>query len=560
MIYVNLKELDHSPVNVRTNEADKTDVKSLAASIQAHGLLQPLVVTKHDKGYLVVAGNRRLAALRSLEYAEGIPVTVIDESLAREASLAENIIRRNLTPIELYEAIAALGDEGDTLSQKDIAGRFGQSVEWVRRAQRLGRVHPEIREAYRNGQLDDDAVQAFAGSTDPEEQLRVFEKLESEPYYASKAGRIRTLLGFGDHQHQRYLKEIGEQTYKDAGGKIESDLFGDNKRVSDPALLIRLYEKKMLVEDNQLADELGIPRIDDTEGYWRTWPKYRGTEEDEARIKEIEDTLDEDEDELTEDQYAALYDEMNACKNRRKPVLDEDKEYAVYRGEIYEKRVVEVDTDDLDEDVPFDDCERPAEDTMALTAKARDTLATARQHRRVQVLAATAKGFEAERFAFCALRCAFRHQLKGGTWLNLIGPMEEASWLTQGDDVLAWEDFLQADPAERGRVIHAAIGNLIVTGGRNELVDAWAADGPQPAWNSSPEFWQLFRKKEQVLQLIEEFAPRWAEAWGACKLKDIQDRAHAFCTGEIEVPGVTEEEKAAAAAWVPEWLRFGGVE
>lgn len=66
-INVSLSQLTASPLNVRTNDDDKTDVKQLAASIEAHGLLQPLVVVENDDAYEVVAGARRFAALKSLK-------------------------------------------------------------------------------------------------------------------------------------------------------------------------------------------------------------------------------------------------------------------------------------------------------------------------------------------------------------------------------------------------------------------------------------------------------------------------------------------------------------
>lgn len=556
MIYVNLTQLDHSPVNVRTNEADKTDVKSLAASIAAHGLLQPLVVTQDGDSYHVVAGNRRLAALRSLDYSEGVPVTVIEETLAREASLAENIIRRNLTPLELYEAIAALGDEGDTMSQKDIAARFGQSIDFVRRAQRLGRVHPTIRDAYREGQIDDTTIKAYAASPDPEEQLSVYEQIKELHFYGSPAPKVRELLGFGSYSTKQMLERVGEDRYKKAGGKIETDLFGDNKRVSDLALLSRLNEEIIVAEDNELADQLGIERIDDTEGWWRAWPKMRGSAEDEERIADICETLREDSEALSDEARDALYDEREVLEDKRVMVLpNREGTYAVYKGHLYEKIPQASETQEADEDTA-DECEPPAEDALKPSQKALDTLNNARQHRRIDVLAGGAAGFEAERFAFCALRCAFRHQLKGGTWLALNGPMKQADWLSEGDDAAAWELFLQDET--RGAVIHGSIGNLINAGQDNPLIDSWAADCPQPAWTSSPEFWDLFRKKDQLLALIGEFAPRLAELYENSKTSDIRANAHALCTGE-ECNGVpTKDERAAAEAWVPSWLRFEG--
>src|ERR1700759_617239 len=94
-------------------------ITELAASIEAHGLLQNLQVRKADGGkFEVVAGGRRLAALKLLAkrkaLAKDAPIAcnVLDDEDATEISLAENEMRQAMHPADQFEAFKALIDQG----------------------------------------------------------------------------------------------------------------------------------------------------------------------------------------------------------------------------------------------------------------------------------------------------------------------------------------------------------------------------------------------------------------------------------------------------------------
>lgn len=105
-------EMDLIQVNsqVRSEFSDDDNcIEDLAQSIEQHGLLQPIVVRPIDDGmYALVAGERRLRAMRSLERTE-IAAQVMDmtEEQAAQAQLAENIQRKNLTMMEEAQALRA---------------------------------------------------------------------------------------------------------------------------------------------------------------------------------------------------------------------------------------------------------------------------------------------------------------------------------------------------------------------------------------------------------------------------------------------------------------------
>src|SRR3546814_18388122 len=112
---IRLDRLVKSPRNVRKTPSSGAADAELKASIAVHGLQQNLVVTpaNGDGAYEVIAGGRRLAALKALQ-AEGklpadclVPCFIRTQSAA-ELSLAEHIVRQTMHPADQFEAFAAL--------------------------------------------------------------------------------------------------------------------------------------------------------------------------------------------------------------------------------------------------------------------------------------------------------------------------------------------------------------------------------------------------------------------------------------------------------------------
>jgi ParB family chromosome partitioning protein len=104
--HIRLADIVLSPRNPRRNLGD---IEELAASIQTYGLLQPVVVRNKGKKYELVAGHRRLAALREIEWSE-VPAVVRDETADRAylLTLIENLQRDDLSPREQAEALVEL--------------------------------------------------------------------------------------------------------------------------------------------------------------------------------------------------------------------------------------------------------------------------------------------------------------------------------------------------------------------------------------------------------------------------------------------------------------------
>ena len=106
--------LDEIVVRENVRELDDAHVDNLAQSIALRGLLVPLIVRPTDAGYELVAGYHRMAACRKLDLPDA-PVVVRDKEGSSADSAAENVTRKQLTPLEEAKAVQAMLDEGYTL-------------------------------------------------------------------------------------------------------------------------------------------------------------------------------------------------------------------------------------------------------------------------------------------------------------------------------------------------------------------------------------------------------------------------------------------------------------
>ncbi len=238
--------------NVRKTDSDKA-ISELAASIAAHGLLQSLVVRKDKRGkYAVIAGRRRLLALKSLADNGDIPASapvacnlLENEADATEIGLAENVVREAMHPADEFEAFRALADGGMPIA--DIAARFGVTETVVLKRLKLARVSPKLLDAYRRGEMTLQHVMAFTVTDDPAAQERVWSSLSD--WQKDDPSIIRDCLS--EHEttaSDRRVRFVTLKAYEKAGGALRRDLFSDGEDgvfILDETLLESLVAKKL---------------------------------------------------------------------------------------------------------------------------------------------------------------------------------------------------------------------------------------------------------------------------------------------------------------------------
>jgi ParB family transcriptional regulator, chromosome partitioning protein len=249
-----LNQLVLSPTNVRKTLAAAAEDAPLEASIRAKGILQNLIV--HPTGldgkgvFEVDADGRRLKILQKLA-AEGaidpdykVPCKVEQPEDAVETSLMENTVRAAMHPADEFVAMVELMDTGETIEA--IALRFGVSERHVRQRLRLGKLAPELLDAFRAGEISLEVVTAFTLGADHAAQLAVWRQVKDRSYI--QAYSVRHLLTEGAVALESDLGMfVGAAVYEAAGGRVTRDLFsGDDEGfMDDPALVRRLAIEKL---------------------------------------------------------------------------------------------------------------------------------------------------------------------------------------------------------------------------------------------------------------------------------------------------------------------------
>ncbi len=155
---------------------DEEKLAELADSIKEYGIIQPLVVTKHESGYRLIAGERRLRAARRVGLAR-VPVVVRDAGEHERLTLAliENIQRADLNPYELALGYKRLADEFN-LTQDQIAKRVGKGRSTITNFLRVLNAHPYVQEGIQKGLIGDAHARTLL-SLDLEKQRETAEKM-----------------------------------------------------------------------------------------------------------------------------------------------------------------------------------------------------------------------------------------------------------------------------------------------------------------------------------------------------------------------------------------------
>ncbi len=236
--------------NARTTS--RMSIPELAASIARVGPLQNLVVILAADGehYEVVAGDRRLTALKLLAKKKRIPADyevaclLVPDASARTVSLAENLLREQMHPADQFEAFAALVKEGRPI--EDIAADFGVTPLVVQRRLKLANVSPRLLADYRGGAVTLEQLMALTITDDHVAQESAF---YGAPEWQRGASALRERLTEREIDATHPLVRFaGLDAYTAAGGGIRRDLFAEGDAgtyLTDAALLETLVRGKL---------------------------------------------------------------------------------------------------------------------------------------------------------------------------------------------------------------------------------------------------------------------------------------------------------------------------
>src|SRR5690606_39238632 len=258
-----------SQANVRRVKAG-VSVEELAESIARRGLIQSLHVRpvvdgegKETGMFEVPAGGRRYRALELLVSSKRLNKTapvpcVVSEAggdiLIDEVSLAENIERAPLHPLDQFRAFHALREKG--MSEEEIAAAFFVDVKVVKQRLRLVSVSASLLEIYAEDGMTLEMLMAFTVSPDHDRQEQVWAAIKDswqKELYTIRRMLTETAVRASD---KRALF-VGIEAYEAAGGHVLRDLFqsDDGGWLQEAVLLDRLVTEKLKAEAETVAAE-----------------------------------------------------------------------------------------------------------------------------------------------------------------------------------------------------------------------------------------------------------------------------------------------------------------
>ena len=275
-ISVPLSKLAASRRNPRRVKLERDAHRRLVASIRAHGLLAPLVVQPDDKNpgaYRVIAGNRRLAALREAYKDAAKPPKVpcvlraVDDQTADALALAENFVREPMHPLDEAEAFARLARE-EAKGVQAIAAEFGVSEPYVRQRMKLATLADPVKAAYRQGGIDTGTAEAFA-SVPADRQAEVWQETGGNPQHAQ---HVRNIIAHAWIDAKSAIFDVS----KLPEGSLSSDLFAERVLVERKAFMeaqaeALLAERQALIEDGWAEVMVG-PQADIQDRLWSMDP------------------------------------------------------------------------------------------------------------------------------------------------------------------------------------------------------------------------------------------------------------------------------------------------
>ena len=238
---------------------DDEALADLAASIEEHGIIQPLTVRRLSTGYYqIVAGERRWRAAK-LAGRDKVPVVIIeaDDRKVMELGLIENLQREDLNPVEEAEGyLALLTDFG--MTQEELARRMGKSRPAIANALRLTALPPSVRAMLVEGTITAGHGRAVLMVEGEQAQASFAQKIVEEGWnvrQAESAAKRFTLEAPGEKAPKPVDQD---RLYIESAQKDLSLRLGRKVTISNGRKKGRLELEYYDVDDlNDLLDQLG---------------------------------------------------------------------------------------------------------------------------------------------------------------------------------------------------------------------------------------------------------------------------------------------------------------
>lgn len=205
IVLVNVYEIDSNPFQPR-REFDAAELDALAASLQEHDMLQPVLVRSVGDRYQLISGERRWrAAIQAGWTMVPAQVRPVDDRQAAEMAIVENLQRKDLNPIEKAQSFKRYLDQHDC-TQEDLAGRLKIDRSTVSNLMRLLELPDAVFQAVQTGQLSAGHARALLPLGEERIQCEFAEQIGNEKWSVRETEqRVQERIANEDGQQLRVV-------------------------------------------------------------------------------------------------------------------------------------------------------------------------------------------------------------------------------------------------------------------------------------------------------------------------------------------------------------------
>ena len=235
---IKVNEIDPNPFQPRIDWDDE-GLSSLAESIKQQGILQPLIMRKHENRYQLIAGERRLRA-SILVGLDTVPAFVrdADDKQMMALALIENIQRQDLNPMEKAEAFSRFCVEF-SMTQEELGKQVGISRSAVANFQRLMELPDYVKGMVRSGKLSMGHGRALLGLPTEEAMIRIAKVSLAKGYSVrtledavrKSTGRSGPVLRKKKTQVIPEIKQLEEELQRALGTRVFLKDFGGSGKL-----------------------------------------------------------------------------------------------------------------------------------------------------------------------------------------------------------------------------------------------------------------------------------------------------------------------------------------
>ncbi|HET7107033.1 MAG TPA: ParB/RepB/Spo0J family partition protein [Candidatus Acidoferrum sp.] len=247
-LQIDIDLIEPSPYQPRTRFREEA-LDELARSIQASGIIQPIVVRPVGNRYQLIAGERRWRAAQraGLKKVSSIVRQVPDE-LALEMTLVENIQREDLNAIEAARAFERLMDEFK-LTQESVAERTGKDRATVANAIRLLKLEATIQDWIEEGRLTAGHGRALLGVAEPALRMRYAKRaarggLTVRQIERLGSRRARSARAAAEPAQDPNIREALDELQRHLGTKVH---LREKTRIRPGQLVLEFYDQAQLM-------------------------------------------------------------------------------------------------------------------------------------------------------------------------------------------------------------------------------------------------------------------------------------------------------------------------